>query len=128
MKKSKNFELNLNIEFWRIALFTIFTSRKNYGITCAIACLEKRNRNHLIMSIYPIPVEKNLHRIPRFLSSPVSHINNSLESEKLINPCQANVFSYRNQLIDLQWESIGCFQYENKIGLILVKTFVIVTP
>ena len=44
----------------RVVLFTITATKisPGYGITCAIPCSEKRDRNHPIVSIYSIPVEK----------------------------------------------------------------------
>ena len=33
IKRTKTFELNLNIEFWRAVLSTTSTGRKNYGTT-----------------------------------------------------------------------------------------------
>lgn len=51
MKKRKKIKLNLNIEFLRIGLFTIFTRRKNYDITCAIPCSEKPDKIYPITSI-----------------------------------------------------------------------------
>ena len=65
-----------------VALFKISATRKNYGIICAIPCSEKLDRNHLIMSIYAVPVEKSTYKgnmkiVPsRFLSCPGSHIKN----------------------------------------------------
>ena len=53
MKRSKTFELNLNTEFEIVVLLTIFTCRKNYGITCAIPCSVNRGRN------YPITLKKS---------------------------------------------------------------------
>ena len=57
-KLKKRKELNLNIESGTVVFFTIFTSRKNYRITCAIPCSEKRDRTHPITSLYPVLVEK----------------------------------------------------------------------
>ena len=60
MRKTKKFELNfymLNVE----EQFTIFTSKKNYGIPCAIRYLKRWDNNHPITSSYPVPLEKNLH-------------------------------------------------------------------
>ena len=40
-RKTIQFELNLNVQYGRVFLFTVFTSWKNYRKTCAILCSEK---------------------------------------------------------------------------------------
>ena len=83
MKRSKKIELNLKIEFGRAALVTIFTRRKNYGITCAIPRLEKRERNNIIMYILS-RLKKSTHKgeikitSSHFFSRRGSHINSPL--------------------------------------------------
>ena len=58
MKRTENVELNLNIEFGRLVLFTIFTNRKSSGITCSIPHSGRWDINYPIASTYPVPVGK----------------------------------------------------------------------
>ena len=81
MKRNKKVELNLNIEFGRSVLFTIFTDRISTGIICSIPRSERWGRNYPITSTYHVPVGKTAYKEraniahSRFLSHPGSHIN-----------------------------------------------------
>ena len=59
MERSENVKLNLNSGFWRLVLFTIFTSRKSFWITCSITGSRRRDRNQPITSKLSFPVGKH---------------------------------------------------------------------
>ena len=73
----------VSIEFGRLFLFTIFTSRKSFEITCSISRSGWQGRNHSITSIYPVPVGKiyiekrDKNHFVSFLSHLGPHINSS---------------------------------------------------
>ena len=58
--RSKNFELNLNIEFGIVVVAVIISNRKGIVITCSIPHPRMRDRNHPVTSMYPAPV-KNIY-------------------------------------------------------------------
>ena len=58
MKRTEKIELNLNSEFERVVLFTIFTNRKSSGLTYSISRSRRQDRNHSLMSTYYVPIEK----------------------------------------------------------------------
>ena len=57
-KRTKKLELNLHIEFGRAVLSTIFVSRRKLWNHSSNPCSKRRDKNHPILSSYPVRVEK----------------------------------------------------------------------
>ena len=81
--RTKKLDLNLNIEFGKAVLSTIFVSRRKLSNHLSNPCSKRQDRNHPILSNYPVPVEKKSPykggtKIIQscFSCSPTSHIKN----------------------------------------------------
>ena len=70
--KTKKLEISLNIEFGRAVLSTVSVSRKKLWNHLRNPYSKRRDRNHPILSGYPVPVEKiSIYKVTQKSSRPV---------------------------------------------------------
>ena len=78
------FTMKLNDAFRRVVCINNFHQQEKLCNTCAVPCLEKRDRNHLSRLVIPSVLKKSTYKgntetvTSRLLSRSGSHINSSL--------------------------------------------------